>query len=283
MQGIPGLAGSQERISAQNAATRTKKNACDFFRLLYISAMHAAAATPSNFPWAHQLVCLAPLAVTVGLLYAFIGADDAVTAAFKGISAAHPDLTAVMRELSRWVPFLFYAAYGIVLLRAALTKNRPLMRFALVFFLAQACFAFLLVRVIKISVGLPRPYAVLNGAEAAPFSFMDTDQHSFPSGHTAAVALSVSCTASVFRRYALSLLLGLLLALLGFSRIYLLMHHLSDVAAGMCIGAAGNIFIHCLCNRERRVPIRRRLSPQADAVPADERRDGLPLPEGKGT
>jgi undecaprenyl-diphosphatase len=211
--------------------------------------MHAAAATPANFLPAHQIICLAPLAVVIGLMYVLLGTDDAVTAAFMRIGAEHPDLTAVMRELSRWVPFLFYAAYGIVLLRAVLTKNRPLLRFTLVFFLAQACFAFLLVRVIKISVGLPRPYAVLNGAEASPFSFMDTDQHSFPSGHTASVALSVSCTASVFRRYALSLLLGLLLALLGFSRIYLLMHHLSDVAAGMCIGAAGNIFIHCICNR----------------------------------
>jgi undecaprenyl-diphosphatase len=211
--------------------------------------MHADAATPSSFPWAHQLVCLAPLAVTLGLLCVFVGTDDAVTAAFARIGAEYPVLTSVMRELSRVVPFFFYAAYGIVLLRAALTKNRPLLRFALVFFLAQACFAFLLVRVIKISAGLPRPYAVLNGAEAAPFSFMDTDQHSFPSGHTAAVALSVSCTASVFRKYALSLLLGLLLALLGFSRIYLLMHHLSDVAAGMCIGAAGNVFIHSICSR----------------------------------
>ncbi|MDR2668368.1 MAG: phosphatase PAP2 family protein [Desulfovibrio sp.] len=211
--------------------------------------MRSAVATPSSFPRAHQLICLAPLAVTIGLLYVFIGADDAVTVTFMRIGAEHPALTAVMRELSRWVPYLFYAAYGIVALRAALTKNKPLLRFALVFFLAQACFAFLLVRVIKISAGLPRPYAVLNGAEAAPFSFMDTDQHSFPSGHTAAVALAVSCTASVFRKYALSLLLGLLLALVGFSRIYLLMHHLSDVAVGMCIGAAGNIFIHSLCNR----------------------------------
>ncbi|MDR2124351.1 MAG: phosphatase PAP2 family protein [Desulfovibrio sp.] len=208
--------------------------------------MHAAVVTPSNFPWAHQLICLAPLAVTIGLMYAFIGADAAVTTAFMRHGAAHPVLTALMRELSRWVPLLFYAAYGIVLLRAARTKNRPLLRFTLVFFLAQACFAFLLVRVIKISAGMPRPYAVLNGAEAAPFSLMDTDQHSFPSGHTTAAALSVSCTASVFRKYALSLLLGLLLALLGFSRIYLLMHHMSDVAAGMCIGTAGNIFIHCL-------------------------------------
>jgi undecaprenyl-diphosphatase len=235
--------------AAMRPPRQGEKNACDFFRLLYISAMHAAVATPSRFPWAHQFVCLAPLAATLGIIFVFIGNDEAVTCTFMRIGAERPALTAVMRMLSRWVPYLFYAAYGIMLVRAALTNDKPLLRFALVFFLAQACFAFLLVRVIKISVGLPRPYAALNGAEAAPFSFTNTDQHSFPSGHTSAVALAVVCTASVFRRYALSLLLGLLLALVGFSRIYLTMHHLSDVAAGMGIGLAGNLFIYGICNR----------------------------------
>jgi undecaprenyl-diphosphatase len=212
--------------------------------------MHSVVATTPRFPWAHQLICLAPLAATLILISVFIGTGDDASRAFMRIGAGHPELTTVMRGLSRWVPYLFYAAYGIALVRAALTKNRSLLRFALIFFFAQACFSFLMVRIIKISAGLPRPYAALNGAEIAPFSsFSNTDQHSFPSGHTSAVALSVSCTVSLFRNYAFSFLMGLLLALVGFSRIYLLMHHLSDVAAGMCIGLAGNIFIHGICNR----------------------------------
>jgi undecaprenyl-diphosphatase len=210
--------------------------------------MHAAATTP-RFPWAHQIICLAPLALTLTLIVAFIGNDDDVARTFMQISAEQPALTTAMRLTSRWVPYLFYAAYCIALVRALLTKNRPLLRLTLVFFLAQACFAFLLVRIIKISIGLPRPYAALDGAEPVPFSFNNSDQHSFPSGHTSAAALSVSCTAYIFRNYPLSLLMGLLLALVGFSRIYLIMHHPSDVAAGMCIGLAGNIFIHRICNR----------------------------------
>jgi undecaprenyl-diphosphatase len=188
--------------------------------------------------------------MTLILISVFIGTGNAVTLTFSNIASEYPTLLFILKEISRYIPNFFYVAYCIVFIRAVFTRNKSIKCLSLVFLLAQICFAFVLVRIIKISTGLPRPYAVLDGAVAIPFSFISTDQHSFPSGHTTTVTIAASCTASVFRNYIVSLYMGLLIALMGFSRIFLLMHHLSDVAAGMCIGLIGNIFIHYICNRK---------------------------------
>jgi undecaprenyl-diphosphatase len=211
----------------------------------------AAQEKAKQFPWMHQFICLAPLSMTLISIVTFIGTGDVVTLTFRDITSEHPDLLVIVKELSRWIPNLFYVAYCIILIHAAFSHNKIALYLTTVFFLAQAFFALFLVRIIKISIGLPRHYAVLDGAVATPFSFTNADQHSFPSGHTSTVTLSVSCTASVFRNYMISLYMGLLLALMGFSRIFLLMHHISDVAAGMCIGFVGNISIHYICNRKK--------------------------------
>jgi undecaprenyl-diphosphatase len=202
-----------------------------------------------KFPWVHQIICLAPLAVTLTVIVVFIGTDEAATRAFSHINSEEPELTVAIKEISRWIPNLFYIAWCIILIHALITKNKSTLCLTLLFFFAQVCFSFFLVRIIKICAGLPRPYAVLEGAVAVPFSFTNTEQHSFPSGHTATVALSTSCTASIFSKYSISLFMGVLLAVLGFSRIYLLMHHMSDIVMGTCIGLAGNIFIHRMYKR----------------------------------
>jgi membrane-associated phospholipid phosphatase len=44
--------------------------------------------------------------------------------------------------------------------------------------------------------------------------------------------------------------MGLLIAFVGFSRLYLSRHHLSDVAVGMACGALAGLFVHYLYCRE---------------------------------
>ena len=48
-----------------------------------------------------------------------------------------------------------------------------------------------------------------------------------------------------------TLFLGLIVALVGFSRIYLSMHHISDVAGGLVAGVLAGLLNHHLCSREQ--------------------------------
>jgi undecaprenyl-diphosphatase len=201
-----------------------------------------------TFPWMQQIVCLAPLGAVLACLALFVGTGNDIAREFYRLRALHPELTQGIRMFSAWTQNVFYAFWLILLIYGLRVKKKDLARRALYFFVVQGVFSFVLVRVFKVALGFPRPYATLAGAGVVPFSF-DTSQHSFPSGHTTTVAISACCTASLGADLLLSLFMGLVLAGIGFSRIYLGMHHILDVSAGLAFGVLGNFCFHYLCNR----------------------------------
>ncbi len=70
--------------------------------------------------------------------------------------------------------------------------------------------------------------------------------YSFPSGHTAIVfSLAITLSLCLKNRGWFTFLLALAL-LVGYSRIYLLQHHLMDVVAGAFIGAASSFIVYYL-------------------------------------
>ncbi len=76
-------------------------------------------------------------------------------------------------------------------------------------------------------------------------SFVHLDTYSFPSGHAAgsaaiyaALAFLLARSASRGRRVVAALTTAALIALIGFSRLYLGAHYLSDVLAGTALGLA---------------------------------------------
>jgi membrane-associated phospholipid phosphatase len=86
-------------------------------------------------------------------------------------------------------------------------------------------------------------------------AYVHLDTYSFPSGHSAgttaiyAVILYVLARrmASVRRQAAIAIGFVALVALVGFSRLYLEVHYLSDVLAGVSLGAAwasGALFVY---------------------------------------
>jgi membrane-associated phospholipid phosphatase len=70
--------------------------------------------------------------------------------------------------------------------------------------------------------------------------------YSFPSGHTAiAFALAITLSLCLKNKGWFAFLLTLAL-LVGYSRIYLLQHHLMDVVAGAIVGAASSFIAYYL-------------------------------------
>lgn len=203
-----------------------------------------------TYPWRHQTLCLLPLLLVLCCLAAFVGTGSDVTLYFKEARAQYPFMTRFMRFLTNWTNIGFYCVYAALFVFGLLGGNRALVRFVLVFAAVQIFVSAVLVHLVKISVGRPRPLPVLEGAVYSPFSTRGAF-HAFPSGHTTEVSGAAFPLANRYGRLSLSLVLGLIVALVGFSRIYLSMHHISDVAGGLAAGVLAGLLNHHLCSREQ--------------------------------
>lgn len=202
------------------------------------------------YPWGQQALCLLPSVLLLFGLTVCIGSGDAVTLYFKEAKANHPFVTGVMRGLTNWTNIAFYVVYTALLGLGLLGRNKALVRFVLVFAAVQFFVSAILVQITKISLGRARPLPALEGNGWSPFSLKGSF-HSFPSGHTSEISGAAFPLANRYKRARLSLFLGLIVALIGFTRIYLCMHYISDVAGGLAAGVLAGFLTHHLCSREQ--------------------------------
>lgn len=124
---------------------------------------------------------------------------------------------------------------------------------------------------LKNAIARPRPYA----DELSIFftwwkeigSGVEREIYSFPSGHATA---SFAAATAVFwcgnKRYSWTAYL--LAALVGFSRIYLMVHYASDILGGMLVGFAAGSLAYWIVTAVYRAVARRR-GPVADPQPAE--------------
>ncbi|MDR2076435.1 MAG: phosphatase PAP2 family protein [Desulfovibrio sp.] len=201
-----------------------------------------------GYPWLHLLLCLAPLALLLIWLALTIGTGRDLAAHFTDLRLRQPALTTAMLAVTYGAAPLSYGAYAWLFLRGLRAPDPALLRLVIAYALVQICISFLLVRCLKIAVGRPRPQALLLGAGYEPFT-LEHGNHSFPSGHTSEIIGTCAPLAARRGRRLFSLGLGLLAALVGYSRIYLSMHHIGDIAAGMGVGALCALVIHYLSIR----------------------------------
>ena len=208
-------------------------------------------ASLSLYPWRHLCISLAPLAVSLILLATLIGTGETLVLYFREMRMQDIGLTSAMYFISQTARYFLYAIYAALFINAIYKRDGLQIKRVLVFSIVQICIAALFVQCIKIVVGSPRPLLALDidNSSRMPFSF-SSEYHSFPSGHTTEMTSASATLASWFHSPAFSCVMGILIALMGISRIYLSQHRLSEVAAGMVLGATASLLIHFFCSRE---------------------------------
>lgn len=199
----------------------------------------------NRYPVTIHLICVLPLLLTLLAVTVLVGTGDEVTQFYRQYRYNHETLTAFMRFLTDWGNPALYVVYAFLLWRGIRNGNQKQKRFVLTYIVIQLLVALVLVRIFKVAIGRPRPG---EGVLFQPGSF-DSAYNSLPSGHTAEITGASIPLAYYAGRYAPSLLMGLFIALIGFTRIYLGMHHTSDVFFGMLTGSFAAFAIHSFWNR----------------------------------
>lgn len=200
-------------------------------------------AAPS---WRWLLFSL-PLLLFLAWTAWFFAAEVDAAVWFARFRETNPEWTAFFRILSDWGNFVFYAAYVWILATGLLRGDRSRIRLAVAYVVVQLLISLLLVRVLKISLGRPRPDAL------GPYSPMtlSPSHHSLPSGHT--TEANASALPLGLRAWSAwpSLLLGLYVGLIGASRVILGWHHPSDVFFGWLLGSVAGFIIHLFSHPDR--------------------------------
>ena len=185
------------------------------------------------YPIMRHLLCLLPLIVTLCAVRLFIGADEAVFLHFNEVRAANPDNTFWVRLFSDSFIFLLYPVYLFLLYRGLKYARPAEARLAIACFIAQILVCAVLCRFAKVAIGRPRP---MTGGSFMFFS-LDWGYQAFPSGHTAESLGASLPLIFNYGRVFLPLCLGFFVAAIGYSRLYLGMHHPTDIWGGIVFGS----------------------------------------------
>ena len=193
-------------------------------------------------PLKHWALLSLPLLCALGAIRLNFTNEKEVADFFLAHAQAHPSLAVWLKFATDWSNPLFYAIYAFMLFSAWRCGNRERLRFTFIVLAVQLVISVLCVHFIKHTVGRPRPGQL---GFYDPLTTKGT-YHSFPSGHTTEI-LGWSLPLALRKgSLILSALMGLLIGVVGFSRIYLSWHHPSDVFFGWLLGSFGGFAAHVI-------------------------------------
>lgn len=192
-----------------------------------------------------------PILVALATTAFYIGSGKELVDFFETYRLEHPHLTFAVTIFTHIANPVMYVVYGYMLWKARksmdMEKRRSLSRKVYAYIFIQLLVSFALTRVLKISFGMPRPDI---SGPMTPFT-LDHGHHSFPSGHTTEIVGATLPLAWWAKSFLPSIILGIYVAFVSYSRIYLGMHHIIDVLAGLLLGSFAAWCIHRLANRKK--------------------------------
>lgn len=182
--------------------------------------------------------CLAPLGIMLAVCFLAVGGEEKTAVFFREIRASFPVVPTVFSWLSQYGNIPFYAIYAYIFCRSAARRQRNDLYFVL-HYLAALAMLLLVVDIMKIWVGRPRPgvageYLLLT---------LNRAQHSFPSNHVTETVFSIMALALRFRNRPFSALCGLWVTGMGFARLCLGRHHPTDLLMSAALGCLGAYFV----------------------------------------
>lgn len=186
------------------------------------------------------VIAVLPTCLVVGYLFMLSSQVPDLAAYYKAQRAASPDLAFLLKMLTNWGNPIFYVVYATILFVGWKKQDKTRVRFALTYLIVQLVISFALVRMLKITLGCPRPGV---GGPCIPFSF-DGGHNGLPSGHTVEITGATVPLAMRWGKVIISFVLGCFIALLAFSRVYLGWHSPVDVAFGLAFGLFAALLIH---------------------------------------
>lgn len=107
---------------------------------------------------------------------------------------------------------------------------------------------------LKLICRVPRPWVKDPGFTVVESAKSGATGYSFPSGHTQGATCTYGGIARLTKRSRLRWVMGLLVLLIGFSRMYLGAHYPSDVGAGLVLGAAAVLVMYPLFQKAKESP-----------------------------
>jgi undecaprenyl-diphosphatase len=173
-------------------------------------------------------------------------------AAVRDFIASHqnPSVRNFMRNVSRFGDWPEHFALGLLLLAIAWWRgNKKWTRIFLSMLIALSI-AGLAGRAIKISTGRARPSVKFEQSWNGP-RLVGSKYHSFPSGHVVASTAFFAVLVFANRRIGLPCLA--IPILIGFSRIYIGAHYLSDVVCAAILGILCAILVWRIGNRRSKI------------------------------
>lgn len=193
-------------------------------------------STPHPFAvW--TALCL-PLLLVVLASFALIGGEDAVAAHFAQWRVENPGALRVVKFYTDWGNPALYAVFAGMLALGVKRRRADLAAWALAYLAAQLVFSLAIERVLKVGIGRPRPDV---GGPFVPFS-LDAAHNAMPSGHTTEMTVQTASLALFAQSLAVPVLMGLLLGLMGASRLAMGAHHPTDLLGGLALGCLGGLF-----------------------------------------
>lgn len=178
--------------------------------------------------------CLASLATL-----AWTGGFDAsLTDGFARLGEI-PMWRTAFNAYSRWSPFLFYLSFLVASILGLGQGRGRLLDVGTAYLMAQLLGSVLLTHLLKIGLNRTRPHV-----DSQPATDLLHALHSsFPSSHTVDAAVGAFLVLLLARTRGTQLLAVAAAVLMGTARLVLGRHYLSDVLAGLALGAASVVAI----------------------------------------